>query len=104
MARFAYVRCVGRRLAAHEGIKSIFASAVSTGFFATLGEDPLLGRLFTQDEERAGTHVVVLSYALWQCRFDGDAHILGKTLSLTARVSTVLSVLHHVVPYLPWAS
>src|SRR5437773_6776901 len=104
MARFAYVRCVGRRLAAHEGIKSIFASAVSTRFFATLGEGPLLGRLFTQDGERAGTHVAVLSYALWQSRFGGDPRILGRTLSLTAGVFTVIGVLPHDVAYPPWAS
>ncbi|PYP95598.1 MAG: ABC transporter permease, partial [Gemmatimonadetes bacterium] len=103
-ADLAYVRGGGQRLAGPEGIQSIVASAVSTGFFATLGEGPLLGRLFTQDEERAGTHVAVLSYALWQSRFGGDPHILGKTLSLTAGVFTVVGVLPHDVAYPPWAS
>src|SRR5207245_3850241 len=54
--------------------------------------------------ERAGTHVAVLSYALWQSRFGGDPHILGKTLSLTAGVFTVVGVLPHDVAYPPWAS
>src|SRR5213596_3220359 len=103
-ADLAYVRGGGQRLAGPEGIQSIVASAVSTGFFATLGEGPLLGRLFTQDEERAGTHVAVLSYALWQSRFGGDPHILGKTLSLTAGVFTVVGVLPRDVAYPPWAS
>ncbi len=103
-ADLAYVRGGGQRLAGPEGIQSIVASAVSTGFFATLGEGPLLGRLFTQDEERAGTHVAVLSYALWQSRFGGDPHMLGKALSLTAGVFTVVGVLPHDVAYPPWAS
>src|SRR6266571_702469 len=103
-ADLAYVRGGGQRLADAEGVQSILASFVSPGFFATLGERPLLGRLFAQDEERAGTHVAVLSYALWQSRFGGDPHILGRTLSLTAGVFTVVGVLPHDVAYPPWAS
>src|SRR6058998_4331591 len=60
-ARLAYVRGGGQRLAGPDGIQSIVASFVSVGFFATLGERPLLGRLFTTDEERSGAHVAVLS-------------------------------------------
>ena len=100
----AYVRGGGQRLAGPEGVQNLLVSAVSTGFFATLGERPLLGRLFTPDEERAGAHVAVLSYALWQDRFGGDPAILGKTLSLTAGVFTVVGVLPHDVAYPPWAS
>ena len=103
-AGLAYVRGGGQRLAGPDGVQSLIASAVSTGFFATLGERPLLGRLFTPDEEQAGAHVAVLSYGLWQGRFGGDPHILGKTLSLTAGVFTVVGVLPHDVAYPPWAS
>jgi putative ABC transport system permease protein len=101
-AGLAYVRGGGQRLAGPDGVQSIVASAVSTGFFVTLGETPLLGRLFTPDEERSGAHVAVLSYGLWQGRFGGDAHILGRTLSLTAGVFTVVGVLPHDVTYPPW--
>ena len=103
-ADLAYVRGGGQRLAGPDGVQSLLASAVSTDFFATLGERPLFGRLFTPDEERAGAHVAVLSYALWQARFGGDPHILGKTLSLTAGVFSVVGVLPRDVAYPPWAS
>ncbi len=103
-ADLAYVRGGGQRLAGPEGVQSLVVSAVSTGFFASLGERPLLGRLFTPDEERAGAHVAVLSYGLWQGRFGGDPHILGKTLSLTAGVFSVVGVLPHDVAYPPWGS
>jgi len=100
----AYVRGGGQRLAGSEGVQSIPASFVSPGFFATLGESPLVGRLFTPDEEQSGAHVTVLSYDLWQARFGGDPAILGKTLSLTAGVFTVVGVLPHDVAYPPWAT
>src|SRR6059058_5242129 len=103
-AGLAYVRGGGQRLAGPEGVQSLVVSAVSTGFFATLGERPLVGRLFTPDEERSGAHVAVLSYAQWQRRFGGDPHILGKTLSLTAGVFSVVGVLPRDVAYPPWAS
>ena len=101
-ARLAYVRGEGQRLAGPDGIQSIVVSVVSPGFFATLGEHPLLGRLFTPDEERGGARVAVLSYALWQRLFGGDPHILGKALSLTAGVYSVVGVLPHDVVYPPW--
>src|SRR2546430_6731594 len=103
-AGLAYVRGGGQRLAGPEGVQSIPGSFVSPGFFATLGEPPLVGRLFTQDEEQSGAHVTVLSYDLWQARFGGDPAILGKTLSLTAGVFTVVGVLPHDVAYPPWAT
>jgi len=100
----AYVRGGGQRLAGPDGVETLIGSVASPGFFATLGERPFLGRLFTPDEERAGAHAAVLSYALWQGRFGGDPRILGKTLSLTAGVFTVVGVLPHDVAYPPWAS
>src|SRR5437667_6380194 len=99
----AYVRGGGQRLASADGVQTVVVSAVSSGFFPTLGETPLLGRLFTPDEERSGEHVAVLSYGLWQGRFGGDPHILGKTLSLSGGVSTVVGVLPHDVAYPQWA-
>jgi len=98
----SYVRGGGERLAGADGVQTIVASSVSSGFFAVLGETPLLGRLFTPDEERAGAHVAVLSYGLWQDRFGGDPHILGMTLSLDAGVFAVIGVLPHDVAYPPW--
>src|SRR5205809_5195518 len=53
-AGLAYVRGGGQRLAGPEGVQSIPASFVSPGFFATLVEPPLVGRLFTQDDEQCG--------------------------------------------------
>ena len=103
-AGLAYVRGEGQRLTDAQGVQSIITSFVSAGFFATMGEPPLAGRLFTPDEERSGAHVAVLSYDLWQTRFGGDPTILGKALSLTTGVFTVVGILPHDVAYPPWTS
>ncbi|HSU89553.1 MAG TPA: ABC transporter permease, partial [Terriglobia bacterium] len=66
---------------------------VSASFYDTLGVTPLIGRVFTADEDRPGNNlVVVLSYGLWQSRFGGDPGVLGKTLQLNGRTFTVIGV------------
>src|SRR5256884_8339519 len=67
----AYARGGGQRLARPEGVQSVIVSVVSPGFFSTLSERPLVGRLFTPDEEKTGAQVAVLSYGLWRDGFWG---------------------------------
>src|SRR6185312_9103305 len=40
-----------------------------------------------------GGHVVVISYGLWQRRFGGDPHIVGKSLNLGNEPYTILGVI-----------
>ena len=53
-----------------------------------------MGRLLTDDDldAGAGNEVCVISYALWQGRFVGDPHILGRKLMLSAHPYTVVGV------------
>ena len=56
---------------------------VSANYFRLFGAAPVLGRTFTEDEDRPnGGNVVVISYGLWQRRFGGDPQIVGKTISV----------------------
>lgn len=56
---------------------------VSEGYFQLFGAPVMLGRTFTpQEDAPKGGKVVVLSYNLWQRKFDGDKGVLGKSLSL----------------------
>jgi putative ABC transport system permease protein len=103
VADIAYVRGQGERITTTDGVQSTIASFVSPGFFGTLDEHPLTGRLFSAEEEHAGTHVAVLSYALWQALFGGDPHIVGRALTLSEGVFTIVGVLPHDVAYPPWA-
>lgn len=56
---------------------------VSAGFFHVLGAKPLVGREFTRAEDVPnGPPLVILSYGLWQRVFNGDAHVVGRTVEL----------------------
>ena len=58
-----------------------------------LGVRPWMGRTFTEAEQRAGTRVAVLSHALWQRRFGGDAGILGRKIQLNDEPFEVIGVM-----------
>jgi putative ABC transport system permease protein len=66
---------------------------VTAGVFAALGVEPLLGRLFTADDERAGSNVAVLSHRLWQQQFGGDTAIVGRTVVVDEDRRIVVGVL-----------
>ena len=65
----------------------------TAGVFPTLGVNPLLGRVFTAQEEDARSPVAVISYALWQKRYHGDAAVVGSALVLDRRPYTVVGVM-----------
>lgn len=67
---------------------------VSSGFFHTLGITPLLGRPFTESEDRpGGENDVILSYQLWQTRFHGDRGILERGIDLNGVPYSVVGVM-----------
>jgi putative ABC transport system permease protein len=68
--------------------------AASAEFFPTLKVSPLLGRLFTPDDDRPNAApVVVLTHRLWQRRFGEDPSIIGKKIEFDARPFEVIGVL-----------
>ena len=70
------------------------AIQVGDGFFKIMKGTPLLGRVFTPEEQVDGKDfVIVLSYGLWQRRFGGDPNIIGKTTSLSGRPYNVVGVM-----------
>src|ERR1051325_2671716 len=72
----------------------ILAGQVSADLFAALRAKPLIGRVFTNDEDKPGAApVVVLSYALWQRRFGGQNSILNQTITLNGKGYTVIGVM-----------
>jgi putative ABC transport system permease protein len=67
---------------------------VGDGFFTVMHAQPLLGRVFTAEEQIEGKDlVVVLGYGLWQRRFAGDPNIVGKTIQLSGRAYAVIGVM-----------
>ena len=71
----------------------LFGAVVSADYFSVFRVKPILGRVFTREEDKpGGPSVIVLSYGLWQRRFGGDANIIGREVNLGGKI-TVIGVL-----------
>jgi putative ABC transport system permease protein len=69
-------------------------SALTAEVLPILGVKPLLGRSFSDADERAGTDGnVILSYGLWQRHFGGDAAVLGQRILLNGDPRVVIGVM-----------
>ena len=67
---------------------------VTANFFDALGVKPVMGRNFTEEENQPGKdEVAILTHSLWQRRFGGDPNIVGKTVTLSGYVCTVVGVM-----------
>jgi len=67
---------------------------VSGSYFPVLGLTPVLGRLFTPDDDRTvGSHfVVVLSHDYWRTRFSTNPNVLNETLIVNGQAMTIVGV------------
>ena len=67
---------------------------VGDGFFKIMKGQPLLGRVFTAEEQVDGKDfVIVLGYGLWQRRFGSDPNIVGKKVELSGRPYNIVGVM-----------
>jgi putative ABC transport system permease protein len=85
---------------------------VTANVFSILGVAPALGRTFLANEDQPGQeHVVVLSDALWQRRFNRDPSIINRNIALNGETFTVVGVmprgfffpLRETELWVPWA-
>ncbi|HEX3745414.1 MAG TPA: ABC transporter permease [Bryobacteraceae bacterium] len=87
-----------------DGSESMEGMWVSGDYFRITGLKPFLGRTFSAAETVFPTApVVILGYNLWQRKFGGDPHILGKTIRLSRQdvAPTVIGVMPPGVRFLP---
>ncbi len=66
---------------------------LTPNFFDVLGVQPVAGRPFTVEEDKAQTPVVVLSYNLWRRRFGGDEAIIGREILLNGVQTKVVGAM-----------
>jgi predicted permease len=77
---------------------------VSGNYFQVLGIQPVIGRLFTGEDNRVpgGHPLAVLSYDLWRNQFGADPAVLGSTVVVDEQTLTVIGVaapgFHGVAP------
>ena len=81
-------------LADASGAERVRGAVVTRDYGRVLGIQPVVGRFFTNDEDRPnGPPVVILGHGLWQSRFDGSPDVVGRTLRLNSRAHTIVGVL-----------
>jgi putative ABC transport system permease protein len=62
--------------------------------FEVLQMPPLLGRTFTaRDDEPGAAPVIVLSYSTWQRMFGGNASVIGRSILIDDRATTIVGVM-----------
>src|SRR5262249_42445657 len=67
---------------------------VSWQCFDVFGVRPMIGRLFTAEEDQLNMNrVVILDYATWQRLFGGDPSIIEKTIELNQQPHKVIGVM-----------
>src|SRR6266404_3437964 len=66
----------------------------TSALFPTLGVKPMLGRAFqSEDENRGGGRVAVISRSLWERRFGADPNVVGQKLIANGEPLTVVGVM-----------
>jgi predicted permease len=70
------------------------ALGVTDGVLPILEVTPLLGRSFTRaDDEPGSVDVVMITYGYWRSKFGGDRSVIGKTIDIDGKPSTIIGVL-----------
>jgi putative ABC transport system permease protein len=74
--------------------EQVVGAPVSADMFRLLRVQPLVGRVFSPDEDRpGGPPVVLLSHHLWQRRFDSDRGIIGRAISVNGTMRSIVGVM-----------
>jgi putative ABC transport system permease protein len=73
--------------------EEINGARFTAGVFPTLDVRPVLGRIFTKQEEDAHQPLAVISYALWLNRYNRDPRILDRSIVLDRRPYSIIGVM-----------
>jgi predicted permease len=66
---------------------------VSGNFFRTLGVNPWIGRLMTDDDDQPGAPpVAVMSYRIWSDKYGSDPSVVGASYQINGHLFTVIGV------------
>jgi putative ABC transport system permease protein len=75
------------------GPQKLNAGFVSASLFTVTGQPFVIGRPFTDDEDRfGGPLVVVLTERFWRSHFQSDPKVLGKNMTLSGRSYEIVGV------------
>jgi putative ABC transport system permease protein len=74
--------------------ESLYGVRCTAGVLNALGMHPVLGRLLNDSDDQPGAEpVAVISHSLWTRFFDADPQIVGQSIKLDGRETTVVGVM-----------
>ncbi len=83
----------GFTIAGPQGPERAPGAMASASFFQVIKAPPVIGRYFSEDEDRrGGDRVVVISEGLWKRQFQQSAAVLGTTVQIDGQAYTVVGV------------
>ncbi len=72
----------------------VTSAAITRSLINVLGVQPVLGRNFTEEEDRnGGPKVALISHGLWQKGFGGASDIIGKQIQVNSATTTIVGVM-----------
>jgi len=72
----------------------LLGERVTPEWFDVFGVKPMLGRLFTAEEDKPNVNrVVILDYGAWQRLFGGDASVINRTIELNQQPYKVIGIM-----------
>ena len=84
----------GVNLQAGSHVAYVHGGRISAHYLDVLAVRPMMGRNFSEDEDRPhGPKAVILSYSLWRSTFGSDPTILGQSVELKGEAYPVTGVL-----------
>lgn len=74
--------------------QALDGASVTFEMFPILGIQPMMGRYFTdQDDRESAPGTVIIGYGLWQDLFGADPNVLGRTIHLYDLPYTIIGVM-----------
>jgi putative ABC transport system permease protein len=81
--------------------EQIPARKATASLWSVLGVKPLIGRVFTEEEDENGALVVVISHGLWQRRYGGSYDVLGRKITVNDSPFEVIGVMPREFYFMP---
>src|SRR6185295_14469208 len=77
-----------------DAAREMHIGAVSASFFGFFDSRPIIGRYFTEAEDRPpeGAPVAVISHAMWEAQYGGRSDVLGSKIQIGPTVYTIIGV------------
>jgi putative ABC transport system permease protein len=92
----------GKTSISGEGEPEQVPSRKATGnLWSVLGVQPVLGRVFSEEEDEKSIRVAVISHGLWQRRFGGSPGVIGRTMMLNDVPYEIVGVMPRDFYFMP---